>query len=79
MQISQALETHDMEKIRSLSHGIKGGAANLSALPVSYAAERLEQVSTTGNVQKTWQAFEQLRTAAQELKLHLCPKESPPQ
>jgi two-component system sensor histidine kinase/response regulator len=38
----QALDMSDFECIRNESHGIKGGAANLCALPLSEAAKSIE-------------------------------------
>jgi two-component system sensor histidine kinase/response regulator len=40
--MQQALENSDFETIQRESHGIKGGAANLCALPLSDAAKLLE-------------------------------------
>jgi CheY-like chemotaxis protein len=38
----QALEQSDFDRIRKESHGIKGGAANIFAAPLTDAAKRLE-------------------------------------
>ena len=42
IQMQKALDIFDLECIQRESHGIKGGAANLCALPLSVAANSLE-------------------------------------
>lgn len=45
--MKQALDTSDYEYIQKESHGIKGGAANLCAMPLSDAAKALENACRT--------------------------------
>lgn len=42
-RLHEAVESNDNETLRRESHRIKGGAANLTAMPLAAAAERLEQ------------------------------------
>ncbi|NLD94564.1 MAG: response regulator [Fibrobacter sp.] len=45
--MKQALEASDVEYLQTEAHGIKGGAANLRALPLAEAAKALENACKT--------------------------------
>ncbi|MCF6247644.1 MAG: response regulator, partial [Desulfobacula sp.] len=47
--LEQAVESNNGERIQKESHSIKGGAANLLALPLSTAASKLEIIGISGN------------------------------
>jgi HPt (histidine-containing phosphotransfer) domain-containing protein len=59
--MKQALETSDYSFIQKESHGIKGGAANLCAMPLADAAKALEDacraIAQPGEIAKLFDIF----------------------
>ncbi|MCK5162097.1 MAG: response regulator [Desulfobacula sp.] len=58
--IKQALDANDIETIMQESHSIKGGAANLVAMPLSDAASGLETLGKKGNLDDGKAVFDKL-------------------
>ena len=61
-ELRQALEDKNYEFIQKTAHAIKGGAANLLAIPFSQAASELERVGRQSDHQRgalAYQSFEQ--------------------
>jgi len=56
--IRQAIDSNDSETIRKESHSIKGGAANLIAIPLSIAASNLEERCKSGTIDDNKHGFE---------------------
>ncbi|MBF0469318.1 MAG: response regulator, partial [Desulfamplus sp.] len=67
-QIRKALENGDTETIAKESHKIKGGAANLTAIRLSSAAARLEQMARTKNLVNAGELIDIMEKELNELK-----------
>ncbi len=59
-QMTQALETEDLERIRKEAHSIKGGAGNLLAAPLAEASRALEELGKARDAGPIPQALKKL-------------------
>ncbi|MCP4022685.1 MAG: response regulator, partial [Desulfobacteraceae bacterium] len=66
--IKQALKDQDFETIKKEAHAIKGGAANLVAMPLSTAAAQLEIAGEKGSLESCQQNFNILCIAFNNLR-----------
>ncbi|MBU2627920.1 MAG: response regulator, partial [Proteobacteria bacterium] len=66
--IDQAIASNDSETIKRESHSIKGGAANLVAIPLSTAASELELFGKSGNLDAVKPVFDKLFSEFTRLK-----------
>jgi HPt (histidine-containing phosphotransfer) domain-containing protein len=66
--ISQALESQDVETIRKEAHKIRGAAGNLVAMPLSLAAENLEELVKSGQIDDAAEKVEALEQEFSRLK-----------
>jgi HPt (histidine-containing phosphotransfer) domain-containing protein len=57
----------DLDPARAEAHKIKGGAANLNAVPLSEAARRLEQAAGSGDPEESRAALQALMTETERL------------
>jgi signal transduction histidine kinase/DNA-binding response OmpR family regulator/HPt (histidine-containing phosphotransfer) domain-containing protein len=58
--IRDALDAGDAPTVRAESHAIKGGAANLNAVPLSKVAHALEHIGNSGVLDNGFDVFERL-------------------
>ena len=66
--LHDALENQDVNLIRREAHSIKGGAANLTAVPLQNIAAKLENAGENGNISDGWELLEQLKTEFNRLE-----------
>ncbi|MFP4140756.1 MAG: ATP-binding protein [Phycisphaerae bacterium] len=59
--LQSAVDAADAETLRREAHKIKGGAANLTAMPLSNAAARLEDLAGSGDLSSSGDALEAFR------------------
>ncbi len=69
--ITRALADQDGETVRKQAHAIKGGAANLTADPLSRIASRLEEIGASGRLAEGRQVLEELSAEFARLGLYL--------
>ncbi len=60
VRIRQAIADDDSETVRREAHAIKGGAANLLAIPLSEAARQLEELGNSAELSSIPAVFEKL-------------------
>ncbi|MCI0470542.1 MAG: ATP-binding protein, partial [Candidatus Aminicenantes bacterium] len=70
-ELADMLENNAPEKIRFEAHKIKGGAANLAAVPLSAAARRLEAIAETGDLTAAREALAALKNEFEKLQAWL--------
>ncbi len=69
--IQQAISEGDTEIIQKEAHSIKGGAANLTATPLSEVAFELEKNGTSANLDQCRTALEKLKTEFHRLEVYV--------
>ncbi len=66
--LEQAVDSNDCERIKIESHSIKGGAANILAIPLSKSASKLEQLGISGKIDEAAIALGELKEQFEQLK-----------
>jgi len=66
--LREALAAEDCETLRREAHKIRGGAANLTAMPLAAAAERLESLAELGDCRDAAGAVAAIESGFRELK-----------
>jgi len=66
--LREAIASEDAEVVRREAHKIHGGAANLTAMPLAAAAERLELLGESGDLAEAPEALDKFEERFQELK-----------
>jgi PAS domain S-box-containing protein len=66
--LNKAIQDNDSETLWKEAHKIRGGAANLSALPLTKAAERLENAGKSGRVDAAKEILEEFEKEFNRLK-----------
>jgi CheY-like chemotaxis protein len=70
--LKDALEKQDCETLRTEAHRIRGGAANLTALPLARAAENLEEIAGSNLIDQAHEKVEELEQEFVRLKNFVC-------
>jgi two-component system, sensor histidine kinase and response regulator len=66
--LNDALDQQDRETLRQEAHKIRGGAANLTAVPLAQAAEKLERIAPSGSFAEAVEQVAQLKQEFDRLK-----------
>ncbi len=66
--IQQSIENGDTEALRKEAHKIRGGAVNLTAMPLSVVAEKLEKHAKSGKMEGAGQVFAEFEEEFEKLK-----------
>lgn len=77
-QIRDAIESGQTEKVRDLAHSIKGASGNISARKMFACAEKIERLSSQGDIKEAAHLaddldgyFEELQSCIEEIKKEL--------
>ncbi|MCF6247632.1 MAG: GAF domain-containing protein [Desulfobacula sp.] len=70
-KISMAISNNDPDAVEKEAHAIKGGAANLTAYPLSNSAHELELIGRSGVLDQSRTTFENMAEEFAKLKEHL--------
>jgi len=76
--LRESLAAEDGETLRREAHKIRGGAAQLAAMPLAAAAERLETLAELGDLRVAAGAVAEIESGFQELKRLAASRVSPP-
>ena len=66
--LNDALDQQDRETLCQEAHKIRGGAANLTAMPLALAAEKLENIAPSGSFAEAVEQVAQLKQEFDRLK-----------
>ena len=66
--LNDALDRQDRETLRQEGHKIRGGAANLTAMPLAEAAESLERIALSGSFAEVSEQVARLKEEFDRLK-----------
>ncbi len=69
--ITEALKNQDTETVRKEAHAIKGGSANLMAIPLSQAAKNLEELAAANQIEKLDECFQHVCSEIKRLVAEL--------
>ena len=65
--LAQGLEKNDIQSVKENAHAVKGGASNLTAMPLSRVAAALENLAKSGNLETGTDLLEDLKLRLEEL------------